>query len=478
VQHQEQAVVIGAGISGLACAFRLKQLGIHPLVLERTERPGGMIASIHKNGFLFESGPQCPRFPAPAWKLLRELRLEDEFIAGPARPKRYIFWRGKLHPAPFSPLTMITTQLVGTGAKLRILADAFGSSRPPQGEETLAEFVKRKFGSEVLDHLVDPIVAAVFLSDPHEMGMESALPAFVEFERRHKSILRGAIRARGARKRAAAAATDRPVRHQNSFTVTDALPPPGSFRTGMATLPRRLAELLGERIRYRAEILSLASAQGNGAGWQVQLADGETILAGHLILAVPAHEAARLLCGHPQVASRLTGIRYRPGYTIGLAYDLRQVEHRLDGFGFMVPRLEGLNTFCTFWNSSLFPDRAPADKLVLTSFARSSDPGPCDLEVLARSIEAENGRVLGISGAPLERVIWSSARAMPEYGVGHAKRIAEIQKDLRSIRHLHLIGNYLSGRSIGDCIAIAESTAKAIAAAVANPPVAEALCPS
>src|SRR5215831_5217813 len=129
--YKEQVVVVGAGLSGLACGFRLKKLGFAPLVLERTDRPGGLIASIHKNGFLFESGPQSPRFPAAAWQLVRELKLEGEFIAGPPRPKRYVLRHGSFYRAPFSPLGLIFTGLVGTGAKLRIFGDVLGSSCPP-----------------------------------------------------------------------------------------------------------------------------------------------------------------------------------------------------------------------------------------------------------------------------------------------------------------------------------------------------------
>src|SRR5215813_9936087 len=194
--YKEQVVVVGAGLSGLACAFRLKKLGLAPLVLEQSDRPGGLIASVHRNGFLFESGPQCPRFPAAMWQLVRELKLEDEFVSGPLRPKRFILRHGRLHAAPFSPAALVTTGLVGIGAKLRIFADAFGSSQPPAVEETLAQFVERKFGLEILSNLVDPLVSTIFFGDPYKMGMESALPSIVEWERNHGSVSRGAILAR------------------------------------------------------------------------------------------------------------------------------------------------------------------------------------------------------------------------------------------------------------------------------------------
>src|SRR5262245_46723832 len=476
--YKEQVVVVGAGLSGLACGFRLKKLGFAPLVLERSDRPGGLIASIHKNGFLFESGPQCPRFPASARQLVHELKLAGEFVPGPARPKRYVLRYGSLHAVPFSPVGLLATRLVGTATKLRILCDLFGKTRPPDHEETLAEFVRRKFGAEILDNLVEPIVATVFQSDAKRMGMGSALPALVDFERQHGSVLRGAIEARGTQKEQAA--THRPGTPSGRLHVTDALPGQGSFRQGMAALPERLAEELDESLRYRSEIASIDRAPLGVSGWRIQLADGEKIETEHLVLAVPAYEAGKHLRGaHPQLAGRLSSVEYSPACVVGLAYNRSQVGHPLDGFGFMVPRREGLNTICTFWNSSLFPQRAPATKVVLTSFARISEDGsPESLTMLARRVEAENSRVLGISGAPLDRMTWSAARAMPQYAVGHGKLMAEIRSDLASLPNLHLIGNYLSGRSIGDCIEVAEKAAKEVVASAAHTAGAELLCQS
>jgi oxygen-dependent protoporphyrinogen oxidase len=479
VGYKQQIVVIGAGLSGLACAFRLKKLGLTPLVLERNHRPGGLIASIQKNGFLFESGPQCPRFPAAARRLLRELNLEQEFVAGPLRPKRYILRHGKLFAAPFSPAAMIATRLVGTSAKLRIFADLFGRSSPPDHEETLGEFVRRKFGAELLDHVVDPIVETVFMSDPERMGMESALPAFVEFERNHGSISRGAIRARRRQKKKDSATANHGARNEwpASLNVTDALPSLGSFRSGMQALPARLSQELRECIRYRCEIASIAPAPEEKPGWHLQLGGGEQILTERLVLAVPAFEAAIYLRGsHPQLASRLTAIQYAPACVIGLGYARSQVGHPLDGFGYMVPRKEGLSTICTFWNSSLFPQRAAPGKVIVTSFARSEDGSSGSLEMLADQIEAENSKVLGISGAPLDRMTWTDARAMPQYGVGHARRISEIRSQLASLANLHLIGNYLLGRSIGDCIEVAEKAAQEVVASAANAPGADLPC--
>ena len=475
----EKVLIIGAGISGLTAAFRLKRLGIRSVVLEASARPGGVVATTRRNGFLFETGPQFPRFPAPLWQLVRELNLEDEFVAGNSKAKRYILRQGSLHPAPFSPMDLVRTRLVGLASKLRILADPFGYSQPPDQEESLAEFVERKFDDEILHNLVDPFISTIFLGDARRMGMESAFPALVEWERRKGSLLRGALAARRTRQGHSQPASSAQTEgnrgalyeangNANKLHVTEALPALGSFKSGMAALPERLAEELKSEIRYNVEVSSLAPSKGlerpEGSGWQVRLPNGETITAEHAVLAVPAHVAACLLeTSAPLLASLLKAIEYAPICTVSSAYDRSQVANRLDGFGFMVPCREGLHTICTFWNSSLFCGRAPDGSVLITSFAGRNGEGNLagtNDEAYVRAIEAENARILGIRSGPLDRVVWRDSRALPQFNVGHARRVKDISAMLLSIPSLHLAGNYLSGRSIGECVAVASGLAE------------------
>lgn len=470
--YTEKVVVIGAGISGLACAYRLKQLGIPCLVLEAQERAGGLISTIRRNGFLFETGPQCPRFPPSVWQLVRELNLDTEFLAGDPGAKRYIVRDGRLHRAPFSPGGLLGTRLVGLGSKIRILTEVFGSSQPPLSEETLADFVQRKFGAEVLDYLVDPIISTVFFGDAQKMGMESAFPALVEWERKHGSLVRGAIRARESRPPARSQDTS-PLQEgtkpkRETLRVTDALPSLGSFRSGMAALPEGLASELHEEIRYGTAIVRVEQVRNGSNGskpcWQISLSSGEKLVAEHLILAVPAYVAAQLLANAvPQLAIPLNAIEYAPVCAVASAYDRSQVANMLDGFGFMFPRREGSETICTFWNSSMFSGRAPESKVLMTSFAGrgSNNHGVVmNEEEYARVVEAENARILGIKGQPLDRVVWKDPRALPQYNVGHAQRVAQIQNIVSTIPNLRIVGNFLRGRSIGDCVDLAFGAAQ------------------
>lgn len=471
--YTEKVVVIGAGISGLACAHRLKQLGLGLRVLEATDRSGGLIHTVRRDGFLFETGPQFPRFPPSVSQLISDLKLQREFVAGNSKAKRYIFRHGRLHPVPFSPGGLIRTRLVGLKSKLRILGEPFGDSRPPDQEESLAEFVQRKFGAEILENLVDPIVSTVFLGDARKMGMESAFPALVEWERNRGSLVRGALYARRSKREVAeSAAASRPSTfHPNgnhSLRVTDALPTLGSFRSGMATLPEKLAEELKGEITYKAAVESIAPSQeytgASKPAWQVSLSSGEQITAQYLVLALPAHVAARLLePSAPQLASQLKAIEYAPISVVSSAYERSQVTNPLDGFGLMVPRREGLNTICTFWNSSLFRGRAPEGTVLITSFAgkdANNKAVAAGEGEFARTVEAENARILGISGEPLARLVWKDSRALPQYNVGHRRRVTEIYDILPTLPNLYLAGNFLKGRSIGDCVDVAYRVAE------------------
>ena len=454
--YTQKVVIVGAGISGLACAYRLRQLGIPCLVLEAQGQPGGAIASARRDGFLVELGPQCPRFPAAVWQMVKDLRLENEFVTGDPAVKRYIYRRGILHSAPFSPVGILTTPLIGLSTKLRLLAEPLRNTRPPEREETLAEFVTRKFGADFVDNLVDPVVSTIFFGDASRMGMESAFSDLVKWEREHGSLVRGAIRARNSKRESNG--------NGRSMKVTDALPSLGSFQSGMGRLPERLAEHLREQVHYGARVESVARVdelehESTGA-WQIRLAEGETITAEQVILSLPAYEAARVLeAGVPSLSRELQTLEYSAMTSVSIGYERGAVQNDLDGFGFMVPRKEGLSTICTFWNSSLFPGRAPEDKVLMTSFVRS-DSAESSQDVLVRKVEAENAKILGISGEPVTRQVWSQPRALPQYNVGHNKRVAGIRELLTTLPTLHLAGNYLEGRSIGECVELAFAVAE------------------
>src|SRR5580704_7135819 len=178
-----QVAVIGAGISGLACAFRLQQLGVRVTLLEANERAGGLIDTIEKDGFLFESGPQSFQGTSTLFELIRQLGIEGELLKADPHAPRYIFLHGRLSKIPMSQQALLTSSLLGAGSRWRIASERFRSSKPPSEEESVAAFVRRKFGHEILEYLVAPFVSGVYAGDPEKLSLRAAFPALNEWER-------------------------------------------------------------------------------------------------------------------------------------------------------------------------------------------------------------------------------------------------------------------------------------------------------
>lgn len=453
MSFHRQTVVIGAGITGLTCAYRLQQQGVSVASFEAADKPGGVISSTQRNGFIFEGGPQCPRFSLPAMNLIRELGLAAEFLPADAQAKRFIVKNGRLYPAPLSPLAFLSTSLVGFASKARLASEPLRNSHPPADEESLADFIRRKFGSEVLDYLADPFASAVFLSDPEDTGMESALPALARWEREAGSVIRGGIKSRNANGKPTAS----PGHTAPNARVTDSLPPLGSFKSGLAALTDRLAAKLGAALHLASPVESLRQVDDDAEGaWRIRLHSGDEVSADSLVLAVPAYAASALLSSLSREASaELAAIPYSPLVVVASAYERAQVRHRLDGSSAMIPRREGMRSIVTTWNTSIFPNRAPGEKVVLTTFARVSETDSfLDLpdNTIAAVIEDEIAAILGISGSPIDREVWKYRHALPQFRVGHAKRIEAIREQIREVPGLHLAGNYFQGRAISDCV--------------------------
>src|SRR5260370_15784192 len=156
------AIVVGAGISGLVCANALRKAGIDAKVLETSPRAGGVIGSEVRNGFLLELGPQSFSGTAVLRSLCPDLGLADKLVDAPPGAPRYVLIEGALRAVPLNAAAMLTSSLLSARTKWRIARDAFGTTRAPEEDESIAAFVRRKFGEELLDRLVGPFVSGIF----------------------------------------------------------------------------------------------------------------------------------------------------------------------------------------------------------------------------------------------------------------------------------------------------------------------------
>lgn len=445
--------MIGAGVSGLACAYALRKTGVEAQVFEKSEQPGGLIRSARQGGFLLELGPQSFSATEPVRRLCQELGIASQVVEAPARAPRFVLVDGALRAAPLSPFSFFFSSFVGAGTKWTLLRDIFGKSTPPANEESVSAFTRRKFSQELLEKLVGPFVSGIYAGDPEKLSLPAAFPQLHEAESKARSVVRGAIRA--------ARRNRQPGQRRSTLQ---------SFANGNDTLTQALAEKLGGALHLGARVTALCHQPGSSP-WTVRIVtDGgeHTLYAQNVVLALPTNASAQLLSGlSNNLASALTGIAYAPVAVVSLGYRRADVGHNLDGFGFLVPRSAGLQTLGSVWNSSLFPARAPEGQVLLTTFVGgATNPEAVSLgaEALTGLVHRELAPILRLAQLPAFSHVTAYERAIPQYNLGHLERADLLENAGDSFPGLFLTGNYLQGPAIGASVEHAQSVAARLAA--------------
>lgn len=450
-------VVVGAGISGLATAFHLERRGHAVRVLEAAPRAGGVIGSRRREGILCETGPNSTLDTTPLiGELLAVAGIAGERLdATTAAAKRYVLRDGRLVPLPTSPGAFLATPLFSLGAKLALLREPFVAPAPPDTDESVGAFVRRRLGAEFLDYAIEPFVAGVYAGDPEALSLQAAFPKLHALEQRYRSLIRGQIL--GARERAQS--------HERARNTAASF----SFRDGMQTLPDALARGL-KGLETGVRVVGLARA--DDGTFRVE-GERRSVSGRAVVLAVPADAAAGLVRTlAPGAAQALEAIPYAPVAVVVSAYRRRDVKHALDGFGFLAPRKEGRAILGTLFSSSMFDGRAPAETVLLTTFvggARNPELARASPEEIAATVGRELAALLG-AGAPQWRDVVQWARAIPQYTLGHPGRIAVLEQAETAVPGLFFRASYRGGVSVGDCIKSAGTTATAVGALLGAKP--------
>jgi oxygen-dependent protoporphyrinogen oxidase len=385
--------------------------------------------------------------------LCEELGIADQLLRAPASAPRYVLINGALTAVPLKPSAMLTTSLLSSRTKWRIARDAIGSTRAPENDESIASFMRRKFGEEALDRLVGPFVSGIYAGDPERLSLRSAFPELHEAENSAGSVIRGMARAAKSRK----GPSERPTLR--------------SFQEGNQTLVRALASKIGSNLQLGAEVVGVAARrESQDVRFEVRIRGGaseQVVLANRLVMATDADVAGILLRGvNAAFEPLLSGIEYAPVAVVSLGYRRELVGHSLDGFGFLVPRSSGLRTLGTVWNSSLFPGRAPAGHVLLTSFVGgATDPAAAALSggELAQLVHREIAPVLQTRAAAMFSHVQTYRRALPQYNIGYEKRLRALEKLRHDFPGLFFVGNYLRGPAVGNCVDQAKEAAQAVA---------------
>jgi protoporphyrinogen/coproporphyrinogen III oxidase len=469
--NRKSVVVIGAGISGLVCAYRLKTLGVDVTLLEQSPQIGGVIQSLRIDDFLIERGPNSAQGTVELLALVDELGITGELVEGNPKAPAYVYFNGKLRAVPMNPPSLITSDLLSLGGKFRLLREPFVSKRELQAEESVSDFITRRLGSEVAERLVAPFVSGIYAGDEKQLSIHAAFPLMASLESSYGSLFRGGIakmrEARQAKKTIPSA--NLPKRKRSV-----------SFRNGMQVLPETLAATLGEDLLtecLEVSIANCATREIPADQFVVHFKHSgieQQIICNQLVIATPAMSAANLLAPLSQDLRQLIQeIEYPPLAVVYMSYGKASIANPLNGFGFLAAPGEKLNVLGCIFSSSQFAGRAPQDKALLTIFmggARTPELTQLSDDRLSAMAHAELKKILGIQSLP--RVIGTTrwARAIPQYNIGHALRVKKIEDLAHKIKGFHIIGNYLHGVSIGDCIKEAENIAKVVPQSRAHKP--------
>ncbi|MEI6034966.1 MAG: protoporphyrinogen oxidase [Verrucomicrobiae bacterium] len=469
----KSVAIIGAGITGLTAAFYLKRAGVPVTVFEAGSRVGGAIQSHRQGGYLAEFGPNTILETSPKIaRLIRDAGLESRRLEPDPKSKaRYVVRDKRPVAMPGSPLGFLTTKLFTLQAKLAVLREPFVPPRRDGVEESIAGFVVRRLGREFLDHAIDAMVAGVYAGDPSSLSVQQAFPKLAALEARYGSLIKGQILGASERRKSGEIAKDRA--------------PKFSFDEGLQVLPDTLGERLGDAVQLDAAVIRLTRA---ALGWTVDLrAKDGPLRSEHsaVIYAGTAFELARLQVGleAPQnMAGALdlapfSEIRHPPVASVVLGFRREDVAHPCEGFGALIPKVEGFKILGTIFSSSLFPNRAPAGHLTLTSYIggeRYPELASLPPEQLCEVVQEDLRALLGATGSPTFRHCAFYPQAIPQYNVGYGRHRAALAKMEANAPGLFFSGHYRDGISLGDSIVsgcnIAERVEKSLASDQSSAP--------
>jgi len=457
--------VVGGGIAGLSAAHRLRELSpeCDVVVLEASERTGGLLTTERRDGFVIEHGADSILTEKPWARALAErLGLHDQMIStSPEQHGAYVVCRGKLERIPegFSLMApsrwepTLRSPILSARGKARLLMEPMIPPDPPHDDESLSSFVKRRMGSEVLERLAQPLVGGIYGSDPDQLSLHATMPRFVTMEREHGSVVKGLQHAASRSQQSARASRTSGVRYGMFF----------SFKDGMQTLPEALASRLSSQIRLRCAVERIERV---GQGFVVHARNYDAAEYDAVIVATAGPAAAQLLSTlDDELSAGLSAIKHGSTATVSYAWKRSEVPHALDAYGFVVPHSEGRRVMACTWSSQKWQGRAPAGFVLLRAFFG----GHADQTVVNRSdaelIDAgrdELRLLLGITAVPSLALCARQHYAMPQYTLGHLQRARTLDAQVAAQRGLALAGNTLHGVGIPDAVREGEQAAERI----------------
>jgi oxygen-dependent protoporphyrinogen oxidase len=466
-----RVAVVGGGLSGLSAAHRLVELSktmesrLDLTLFEAASRTGGMIATQQIGNYLVELGADSFITNKPAGvALCQRLGMENELIPTIDKWRKSLVLKdGKpvevpegfmlLSPAKVWPI--LKSPIFSWGGKLRMGWERFLPARKSSdtSDESLASFVKRRFGQELLERLVQPLVGGIYTSDPEKLSLRATLPRFLDQEQQYGSLIKAS---RSQAKKQSKAENSESGARYGLFTAP---------KNGIQSILDRLREKIETSATIRSDC-PIKSVQQAEQGWSVIIGGGETEQFDAVILALPTHRAAELLAGvSPELAGDLSSIEYASSAIVVSGHNLSDIKHPLDAFGLVIPEIEKRNIIAVSFSSRKFPGRAPEGKVILRTFVGGAmHPEMMELadDEMKETVRKELAAMLGVSGEPDFTEVVRYQNGMPQYHVGHLDRVASIESRVADLPGLELAGNAYRGVGIPDSIASGEAAAERV----------------
>ncbi|ONK55026.1 uncharacterized protein A4U43_UnF8470 [Asparagus officinalis] len=472
----KSVAVVGSGVSGLAAAYRLKSNGVRVTVFEAEGRAGGKIRSNSLDGLIWDEGANTmTESETEVGRLIDDLGLREKQQFPISQTKRYVVKNGEPQLIPSNPVALIKSNILSAQSKLKIILEPFTCRQyrrkdsKVSGEdvkESVGEFFGRHFGREVVDYLIDPFVAGSSAGDPESLSMRYAFPDLWNLEKKFGSIIIGAIRSRTSAKSKDTAPGKTPAslqkkKQRGSF----------SFQGGMQALTNMLcAKLDKDSMKLDSKVLSLSydldgrypskswsiSYSGKG-GSELDLDQSFDAI----IMTAPLRNVQEMKFtnrGNPFVLDFFPKINYLPLSVLITSYKKEDVKRPLEGFGVLVPTKEqenGLKTLGTLFSSMMFPDRAPKDQYLYTTFvggSRNRELASASLDKLEEVVTSDLRKLLGAEGPPtfVKHIYWRNA--FPLYGRDYGLVMEAIDKMEKNLPGFYYAGNHRDGLSVGKAI--------------------------
>ena len=467
----KSVIIVGGGISGLSTAFALLEqaasadLPLSCTILDAAPVWGGKIVTHRVGRWVMEAGPDSFLSQKPwGMELCRRLGIADQVInTNPVEKKASVLRGGQLHELPEGLVTFTPSQLgpffrsglLSWMDLARMGCDVLIPPRRSTDDESLAAFFRRRFGRHACERVMEPLMAGIYAGDAEQMSLRATFPRFYELEQSHGSVIRGMMAARRARVQTA---SDGRPRHTMFVTLKNGL---ADLVAGMTARIQQTGGVLKSGVQ--AEALRVRSHQAGRWMYDVICSDGTALSAEALVLATPAYVSADLVRPlSPLAAGLMETIPYASTATISLIYPAAVVGRSLQGFGFVVPRVEGRDLIAATWTSIKWPHRAPPDEVSVRCYLGGVGREAIlerDDEALVRCVRDELASIVGLHATPQYVEVNRWHRAMPQYTIGHLDRLTQLEAAVSRFGGLTITGAGYRGVGLPDCIRDGTETA-------------------